>query len=150
VNKINLIRLRGFCSKHNKFLTFFRFSFLLLFFTNKKILGLDCPSGRYQTANASAACLPCIPGKFTADAGKTECVDCDANTFSKEPGSSSCDNCGVGKTSKNGSAVCQACEAGTFNNEEGKSCQDCVVGQYRPSQIEIKGIMTDTELTECK
>ena len=92
---------------------------------------MDCPSGKFQPENASAACLPCNPGKFKADAGKTECVDCDENTFSKEPGASSCGNCGVGKTSKNGSAVCQACEAGTFNNEEGKNCKACVSGQYQ-------------------
>ena len=37
---------------------------------------MNCPSGRYQPDNASAACLPCIPGKFKPTASSTECFNC--------------------------------------------------------------------------
>ena len=102
---------------------------------------MDCPSGRYQTEDASASCLPCIPGKFKADAGKTECVDCDANTFSKLAGSSSCKDCGIGENSEEGSAKCSRCGAGTYGSDS-NGCLSCPVKTARNS--------SDPDLTQCR
>ena len=53
----------------------------------------------------------------------------------------SCIDCQPGKKAKNDQVA---------RTEETNACTNCLVGQYRPSQIEVNGVMTDTELTECK
>ena len=43
------------------------------------------------------------------------------------------------------------CIPGSYSDtDKAIICKDCVIGRYRPSQIEVNGVMTDTELTKCK
>ena len=48
-------------------------------------------------------------------------------------------------------ASCLPCIPGSYSDtDKAIICKDCDIGQYRPSQIEVNGVMTDTELTKCK
>jgi hypothetical protein len=87
----------------------------------------NCTIGRYQPETGQASCLPCIPGSFMDITGATECKKCNENFKSEEPGSTECLACGIGKRSRNGSAVCQDCQPG----EAGTPCSKCDPGRYR-------------------
>ena len=52
---------------------------------------------------------------------------------------------------RKGMASCLPCIPGSYSDtDKAIICKDCDIGQYRPSQIEVNGVMTDTELTKCK
>ena len=98
-------------------------------FTNSSDLKscYSCKVGLYQDQNGKASCLPCIPGEYQDQEGQKTCKPCEKNTKSENPESTKCDNCGIGKSSKERSAICQECQPG----KAGTPCEKCEVGMYR-------------------
>jgi hypothetical protein len=99
----------------------------------------NCLSGKYQSQiEFEGECTSCIPGKFAiavASIIATDCKDCPIGKFQANPGT----------------PFCESCQPGTIQTLEGQSkCLDCSSGQYRPRQIQVNDVMTDTELTKCK
>ena len=99
----------------------------------------NCLSGKYQSQiEFKGECTSCIPGKFAiavASIIATDCKDCPIGKFQANPGT----------------PFCESCQPGTIQTLEGQSkCLDCNEGQYRPRQIQVNDVMTDTELTTCK
>ena len=111
---------------------------------------LACPSGYRQPARGKTFCFACVPGEFQQNTGSLVCEPCPANTFSGKQNQTECSLVDPGhyRSGPTTQVKCPAGKAGGGGEE--KSCQDCVVGQYRPSQIEVNGVIIDTELTECK
>ena len=86
-------------------------------------------------------CIACIQGQYRQSKKEDGVTTTDPTT---------CVDCPAGWSSEAGSTKCQSCEAGTYSNVLGEDCKPCDIGQYRPSQIKVDGVMTDTELTKCK
>ena len=99
----------------------------------------DCPSGRYQPEDASAACLPCVPGTYNGLTGQESCKECAENTFTDTTEKESCEPCDTGKTSPIGSASCSPCAAGTA----GAKCTPCVQGKFRSGSDDQAEICRD-------
>ena len=98
----------------------------------------NCPSGAYQTENSfTGTCTPCVPGKFSTVAPMK---------------TNDCKDCAIGRSQpKFAETFCGSCEPGRMQTLEGQAdCLDCNKGQYRPRQVKVNGVMTDTELTKCK
>ena len=107
------------------------------YYANKTIAAtecISCPSGQYgsgvtvaQRINEGDACNKCVTGKYS----KAKGADSD----------DTCIDCQPGKKAKDDQVA---------RTEETEACTDCLVGQYRPSQIKVNDVMTNTELTQCK
>jgi hypothetical protein len=129
-----------------------------------EVVCTDCDQGQYAVKLIESKLLKCTKGC-------TGCKSCPAGQYGSDVAKSAvelridtdgaCDECGIGKYSVAEGAKletsCIDCQPGkkakndqVARTEETNACTNCLVGQYRPSQIEVNGVMTDTELTECK
>ena len=122
-----------------------------------------CQMGKTLGVKGGSKCIDCIPGRFSDQLGSntTDCRECPIGYSTEEgagtsPTKDKCVACLLGTyANTKGLTKCLACVAGKFSDvlvtvESEEFCKRCVVGQYRPSQIEVDGVMTDTNLTECK
>ena len=99
----------------------------------------NCLSGTHQSQiEFKGECTSCVPGKFATAVASVTANDCK--------------DCPIGKSQAiPGTPFCESCQPGTIQTLEGQSkCLDCSSGQYRPRQIQVNDVMTDTELTKCK
>jgi hypothetical protein len=132
---------------------------------------LDCEPGQYSNYG-KVQCTECGQGYYADKTiAATGCKSCPSGQYGRQYGSGAevaqrinegdaCDECGSGKYSKAKGAdsvgTCIDCQPGkkatdvVAATEETDACTNCLVGQYRPSQIIINGVMTNTELTKCK
>ena len=99
----------------------------------------NCLSGKWQSQiGFNGTCTSCLRGKFATTSASITATDCQ--------------KCPIGKSqATEGQPFCENCQAGRIQTEEGQAeCFDCSKGQYRPRQIEINKVMTNTNLTKCK
>ena len=94
----------------------------------------SCPAGQYGSGVVVAlriteggACKKCAIGRYSLAEGAKE--------------DTSCIDCQPGKKAKDDQVA---------RTNETDACTVCRVGQYRPSQIEVDGVLMNTELTKCK
>jgi hypothetical protein len=114
-----------------------------------KVECTECGQGYYADRTiAATGCKSCPSGQYGSGAEVAQRINKDA-----------CDECGSGKYSKAKGAdsveTCIDCQPGkkaidvVAATEEKNACTNCLVGRYRPSQIIISGVMTNTDLTKC-
>ena len=132
---------------------------------------LDCTLGQFSNYG-KVECTECKRGQYAikeiADTGATSCISCPTGQYGKDAAvelridkDGACDECGVGKYSlAEGAKVetsCIDCQPGkkakndkVGRKNETEACINCLVGQYRPNQIKVNDVMSNTELTKCK
>ena len=105
--------------------------------------GKKAQDGQVARTQETDACTNCLVGQYrsSTDTDLTKCIGCTLGTYADAEGLTKC----------------LACAAGTYSDVhitesiEGKDfCKSCIVGQYRPSQIKVNDVMTNTDLTKCK
>ena len=115
-----------------------------------------CFCGVGKALSSSKTCDNCLSGKYQSQNGFTgACESCDPGLYSVvvlSETADDCQECPIGWSQAiPGTPFCESCQPGTIQTLEGQSkCLDCNEGQYRPRQIQVNDVMTDTELTKCK
>ena len=134
-----------------------------MFSDNKITMKIDteycfCGVGKElsTTATTTKTCANCLSGKWQSQIGfNGTCTSCIRGKFATTSASitaTDCQKCPIGMSqATKGQPFCENCQAGRIQTEEGQAeCFDCSKGQYRPRQIEINKVMTNTNLTKCK
>ena len=128
----------------------------------------NCTAGKFSNYG-KRICTECQQGQYANDKiAATGCESCPSGWYGSDAivalridTTGACDECGIGKYSlvegAKSKESCIRCQPGKKASSdiggakaEIDACTNCLVGQYRPSQIEVNGNLAYTDLSNCK